>query len=148
MRERGREDVGRSDRRGGGPLRPATERRVVLAGAGLLMVAVGVFGYVLGDVPLSTTRALLPLQLVSPRTFGWILSAAGAVALGLALQPTTVRLGYGVAVGAFAVMGAWFVIGWVTNPGGDTRPLASAALYLFLTGVLVVLARTPGRTDR
>ncbi|WP_299053041.1 hypothetical protein [uncultured Nocardioides sp.] len=148
MRGRGKDDLGRADRRGATVQRAVTERRFVLVAAGLLMLAVGVFGYVLGDVPVSTARTLLPLQLVTPRTFGWLLSAAGAVTLGLAVQPTTVRLGYGVAVGCFAVMGAWFLIGWVSHPAADTRPLASAALYLFLTGALVVLARTPGRSDR
>lgn len=148
MRERGKGDLGRRDLRGGGARQSAAERKGVLVAAGLLMVAVGVFGYVLGEVPLSTTRTLLPLQLVTPRTFGWILSVAGALAVGLAFQPATVRLGYGVAVGSFAVMAAWFLIGWVTHPDGDTRPLASAALYLFLTGALVILARTPGRSDR
>lgn len=145
MRDRG--DELRVDRRGGG-LTPRTERVLVLAGAGLLLVAVGVFGYVLGDVPSSTTQTLLPLQLVGPRTFGWILTVAGVVALALSVQAGTVRLGYGVVVGAFAVMGAWFVIGWFGDVGGDTRPLASGAIYLFLTGVLLVQARSGSRTPR
>jgi len=145
MRDRG--DEVRADRRGAG-LRPRTERTLVLAGAGLVLVAAGLFGYVLGEVPASTTATLLPLQLVGATTFGWILTGAGVLATGLSLQPATVRLGYGVAVGAFAVLAAWFLLGWFADPGGDTRPLASGSIYLFLTGVLLVQARSGSRRDR
>ncbi|MCH1865682.1 hypothetical protein [Nocardioides sp. CFH 31398] len=148
MRDRGSDEIGRVDRRAGGGLAPGAERVLVLVGAGLLLVAVGVFGYVLGEVPTSTTQTLLPLQLVGPQTFGWILTVAGVVAVVLASQPGTVRLGYGLVVGAFAALGAWFVVGWFGDVGGDTRPLASGAIYLFCSGALLVQARAGSRSQR
>lgn len=124
---------------------PEHTGRTPLLTAGLLLVVIGLAGYVYAEVPATTQRALPPLQMLTDTQLGWVLALAGTAAVAASLCVRTVGLGYLIVVATFGAMGAWFALGWAV--AHEPRAMASAALYGWITGAVLYASRRRQRVQ-
>lgn len=99
----------------------------------MLLVALGLLGYVLTTPPTATQDGLAPLEFISDNELGWAIVAAGLIGWACAYSMRTLRIGYIVTITVATVMSANFLIGflhtWLGEPEAEWRLALSAVLY-------------------
>lgn len=112
---------------------PAHGPQYELYDTSMLLVALGLLGYVLTTPPPSTQEGLAPLEFISDNQLGWAIVAAGVIGGAFAYSLRTLRVGYIVTITVATVMSANFLVGflhtWLGEPATEWRLALSAVLY-------------------
>lgn len=110
---------------------PPSGRAYELFDCSMLLLILGLVGYVLTDPPMNTSRALKgPLYFVTENQLGWFMVTAAVIGI-VAAYTRWVRVGYVATITACLVMSANFILGLIFTDA-SARTVISIVLYAWI----------------
>lgn len=93
----------------------------------ILLIALGLIGYILTPPPTVTNLTLVPLEFFPPPVVGGFLLLGGTAGIIGSYRTDLLRAGYIATISVTLAMAAWFAIGAVVTQ--EMRPFVSVFIY-------------------
>ncbi len=110
--------------------------RYELFDSSVLLLVLGLVGYVLTDPPPNTERTLLVLRFITETQLGIVLVAAAVFGLVCSYTTRWLRYGYTATIAATGALSLYFLVGFVANQT-SIRSFISVVLYAWIARRLI-----------